>query len=191
MKLYSDCTVATLDEFIKTLQKDSKPKIEDLSLDLGKYLTPEPTKLDSKPSLNERKLALQERIKNDMEALLTPEEFKKVTEAPNTRANTVSIEKSKLLNTYSKVSYELKAFLRLLFEDELFVEQTYKVGNKFSRRRETLVIAKVNANVVTMLDCNTFENFGTSKQVIDINAITESELKCLLGVWRHEFNLIK
>ena len=179
MASYVDCTVLTLEEFLEPY----KPK-------------------DSKSSLNERKLALQKElaIKATIEAQHSQEVFPLIP-LPSKSSTTpkwteveypyVHVDKSKLLNTYSRVSHELKSFLRLLFGDELFIEKTYKVGDKFSRRGETLVIAKLNHNVVSVIDCNTFENLSPSTQVITINAITESELKCLLGVWRDEFNLIK
>ena len=178
MSPYVECEVLSLEDFIKTLQKDSKPSLNERKLAHQKEL--------EKREVNSFIENLNAKASNMNKGVAYTFETKPFM--PN---DEVHIDKSKLLNTYSKVSHELKAFLRLLFGDELFVEPTYKVGDKFSRKGETLVIVKINQNVVTLVDCKTFENVRTSKQVADVNAITESELRCLLGVWRDEFNLIK
>ena len=73
----------------------------------------------------------------------------------------------------------------------MFVEKTYRIGNKFKRRNDTYVIARINSNIITLLDCETFENFGTSKQVADVENITETELKYLFGIYQSQFELIK
>lgn len=104
----------------------------------------------------------------------------------------IVLKKSNVINAYNKVSPELKQFLVFICGDRnMFIQQTYKIGDKFKRGTKTYVIAKVNTNVVTLLDCDTFENFCNSKQVKDMNHISESELQTLLGTWYHLFELVK
>lgn len=81
--------------------------------------------------------------------------------------------------------------MRLLFGSELFVEKTYKVGDKFQKKSETYVLAKINMNVVTMMNLDTFTNFGNSIQVRDLENISDKELKQLLKIYYSEFKKVE
>lgn len=102
----------------------------------------------------------------------------------------LKLNKDKVIAAYNQVNPELQQFMRLLFGSELFVEKTYKVGDKFQKKSETYVLAKINMNVVTMMNLDTFTNFGNSIQVRDLENISDRELKQLLKVYYSEFKKI-
>lgn len=103
----------------------------------------------------------------------------------------LKLNKDKVIAAYNQVpSPELQQFMRLLFGSELFVEKTYKVGDKFQKKSETYVLAKINMNVVTMMNLDTFTNFGNSIQVRDLENISDRELKQLLKVYYSEFKKV-
>lgn len=102
----------------------------------------------------------------------------------------LKLNKDKVIAAYNQTSPELQQFMRLLFGSELFVEKTYKVGDKFQKKSETYVLAKINMNVVTMMNLDTFTNFGNSIQVRDLESISDRELKQLLKVYYSEFKKI-
>lgn len=112
------------------------------------------------------------------------------TEAEVIESTEIKLNKDKVIAAYNQVNPELQQFMRLLFGSELFVEKTYKVGDKFQKKSETFVLAKINMNVVTMMNLDTFTNFGNSIQVRDLENISDRELKQLLKVYYSEFKKI-
>jgi hypothetical protein len=114
----------------------------------------------------------------------------RTVQLPN--ADYIQLKKSDLVTAYNKVSPELKQLLVFMCGGkEMFVETFYKVGDKFERGSKQYVIIRINPNVISLMDCETFSPFSSSKQVINSNAITEAELHSLMGSWYNLFKLIK
>jgi len=120
----------------------------------------------------------------------TPTPIEKVREIFKTTPEAdiiIPIYKNKLIQAYQYSGEELKKVFQTLFGKDLFEAKTYKVGDKFIYSSDVFVLAKINTTVITMLNTGNYSNFTSSKSVLDINKITERELKDLLGIYYDQF----
>ena len=176
-KLYRDLEIMSFSTFLKLHDKDISTVARLIVSDWAV------------PTITGSEDVVVESISNAQEVLenIIPESINvKAPQDPTTK--TLTINELQVKNAYRATSdVKLKILLETLFGKEIFMERVYKVGNKFTYNGRNFVIIKTNQTIISMINTEDWENFCMSKNVSDPYNITETELRCLLGVYFDKF----